>query len=145
MKPPMKPPMTTHEIARAIRSGESVAAIAARLNVSPSRIYNRLRSAGTPAQSLRPKRKRVKYVELKNWPGYRVGNDGSVQSCVSPRSGAANGYWRDLAAIRQQNMHVVSFGASNGPTRKRWSLRTLLVMAWGEAVGQRIYERVTRT
>lgn len=135
--------MTNPQIAAAIRSGESVAAIAEQLGVSPSIVYRRLKSAGTPIASLQPKKShRIKYRGLDDWPGYRVGSDGSVQSCVSPRTGEHTEHWRDLAHVRQGNQIVVSFGASSSPTRKRWSLRTLLVAAWGESEGQRIYERV---
>ena len=137
--------IATAQIADAIRSGESVAAIAELVGVSPSIIYRRLKAAGTPIASLRTKKRgRVEYRGLDEWPGYRVGNDGSVQSCVSPRTGEHTEHWRDLAHVRQGNQIVVSFGASGSPTRKRWSLRTLLVMGWGEHEGQRIYERVTR-
>lgn len=135
--------MTTPQIAAAIRRGESVASVAERAGLSPSAIYMRLRAAGTPARSLaKPTRKKIKYAKLKHWPGYRVGDDGSVQSCVSPRTGEHTEHWRDLAHVRQGNQIVVSFGASNSPRRKRWSLRNLLVTAWGEREGQRIYERV---
>src|SRR3990167_10256815 len=90
-----KIPMT---ITSRIAAGESVTDVADSLGVTVGAVYLRLRRAGTPKRSLgQRKRRGVKYVELRGLlgPGYRVGSDGSIQSCVSPRTGELTEDWHD--------------------------------------------------
>lgn len=134
---------TDQIIIKSIKSGQSVAEVAEKLGVSPSAVYLRMRRNGTPIASLEPKKTGVTYRRVKSLgKGYRVGDDGSVQSCVSPRTGGMTKHWRDLSIqYADKRWPFVTIGSSNSDERFRPGVRGLLVEAFGTSVGQQIFER----
>lgn len=136
--------MNIKQIQHAIQAGKSVTDVAILAGKTPSAIYMALRRAGTPAASLRPSASAKKYREIPDRPGYRAGSNGVIQSCVSQRTGDLTDDWRDLSIQRgTRGGYYVQLGSS-GAGRRRISLRNLLIEAWGEADGERIFERVRR-
>ena len=136
--------LTVDDITRLRRGGLSIAEIAAEHDVGPGAIYQTLRRAGVSARAAaQPKKRGVKYRPVPRRPGYRVGDDGSVQTCVSPRTGDQTDVWRDLTVAYAQGAYpFVSIGNSASADRWRPSLRKLLADAWGESAGRKIYDRV---
>lgn len=131
-------------IEQRIVAGESVASIAQSLGVTPSAIYLRLRRAGASKRKLTAAepRRGVKYVTIDLLgEGYRVGSDRSIQSCVSPRTGALTDDWRELAIQRasRPNCLCVSIGNSNGPRRRRIGVKKIYVEAFGSQAGEALF------
>lgn len=130
--------MSIDEITDRLEAGESVADVAATLGITPSAVYMQLRRAGKSARSLGSTGGR--FTLLPSYPGYRINRAGQVQSCIAPRTGDQTSEWRDLRVRYEPRVWYYQFGASNGD-RVRRSVRVLLKDAFGELLGEQLFDR----
>lgn len=136
--------MNVREIAKSIRAGQSVAAIAEQLGITQHAVYQRMQKAGKSVRSIRAKapHKSIVWRRVKRLgPGYRVGSNGAIQSCISPGTGQRTELWRDLAPSRLGDRHFIVY-IGCGERRTRPSVRLILRDAFGQKHGQQIFDRV---
>ena len=138
--------MNPQEIARQIKAGASVQDVADSLGVTASAVYLTLRRAGLSVHTLRaaPKRGRVEFRELPGEPAYRVGSNGTVQTCLNNR-GSVTDVWKDLKlqASPDRPWPLVQTGSRSAGTRQRRSIETLIRAAFG-ADADAILKRLRR-
>lgn len=137
-------------LVKRIRSGESAADIAADAGVTPSAIYLQLRRSGHSIRELTAVTTRKKYRLVTGIDGVPDGairalSDGTIQSCLSPRSGELTEDWHTRnPAMPSHGRGYPSVRIGGQKNRRRLTVSTLIRAAWGDdaaAVLQRFDNR----